>query len=255
MKKLITICAVIGILLTASSPVKGTLDTRLAIYFDGADGATATVDSSPQHHTVSLLNGAQLDTAEKKRGSASLLLDGSGDCLTSADSADWDILASNTDNWTIDFYVKHNSTAGWQVYLSHFYAWYMHYDNGLGFQGSGISLTPASPISDSEWHWITFCKVGDKYAMYKDGTQINYTQDSDTGSIDYTLTIGGYLGSLYCVNGHMDELRITHENLFGASPNANKTDVIGYVAHTPEPTTVCLLGLGALSLLRRKHRA
>jgi len=253
MKKLTTICALVGVLLTASADVKATV---LSLNFDGADGATTTVDSSPNGHTpINFFGNAQLDTAEKKSGSASLLLDGSGDYLTIADSPDWDVLADAADDWTIDFWVQQHSY-GYQYYLGQRQGgtqrWAIYYENGLGFySGFGISLAPAEPISDSDWHWIAFCKVADEYAMYKDGRQINYTKTSAVGDITGILEIGTY-ATMYCFDGRMDKLRITHSNTFDASPNEYKTDTI--VFHSPEPATIALLGLGALGLLRRKRK-
>jgi hypothetical protein len=179
-----------------------------------------------------------------------LLLDGTNDYASSPDHPDWDILASSTDSWTIDFYVKQVSQ-GYQYYLSQGWCWSIYYENGLAFSGSGVSLSSAGPISDSDWHWIAFCKVGNEYALYKDGQQINYTKDDDTGVIDRTLDIGSYLGGFYYFNGHMDELRITHDNLFGAHPDAGLADSI---TNIPEPATIALLGLGSLALLRRRKK-
>ncbi len=257
MKKLITICLVAGVLLMWSVDANAAVNKRLSLHFDGLDGATSTVDTSPQNHTVTFRGTAQLDTAYKAAGSASLLLNGNSD-LTSADSTDWDILASNTDNWTIDFYVKQN-TQGYQYYLSQQQGgplrWGMYYDNGVGLYGgsSGVSLSPAGKITDNNWHWIALCKVSDTYAVYKDGKQVSYTKTSSTGNYDGPLYIGSYAGT-YDFSGNMDELRIIHDNLFGAAPTAGLTNTISYVT-TPEPATVALLGLGALSLLRRKRSA
>lgn len=254
-KKLITICLVMGVLLALGVDVNAAVDKRLALHFDGADGATSTIDASPQNHAVTFRGNAHLSVANKAAGTASLLLNGSSD-LTLADSPDWDILASNNDNWTIDFLVLQGNQS-YQYYLNQQQGgplrWGMYYDNGIGFYGgsSGVTLNPAGKITDNNWHWIALCKVGDKYAMYEDGKQINYTKTSSTGNYDGTLCIGSYAGS-YCFSGNMDELRIIHDNVFGAAPTAGLTDNIKYVS-TPEPTTICLLGLGALSLIRKKR--
>ncbi|MCJ7730035.1 MAG: LamG domain-containing protein [Sedimentisphaerales bacterium] len=258
MKKLITICVVVGLLLIVSANVKGAMDPCLLLHFDGTDGQTTTVDSSGQGHSISLFNGAKLDTSTKAPvvgGTASLLLDGSNDYGTLLSSPDWDIFASNTDSWTTDFYVKHDTLPGNQVYLSRWEPprWLMSYEGGLELWGNfGPVLSPAGAISDSEWHWIAFCKVGDKYALYKDGQQVNYTQNSGTATINAPLYIGCYLESAGFFDGHMDELRIFHANVFDANPSSGLTDTIIYI---PEPATIGLLGLGALSLLRRKRRA
>ena len=244
-------------LLIASADVKATV---LLLHFDGEDGAKTTVDSSPSGHTpIDFFGDAELDIAEKKWGSASLLLDGNGDYLTIADSPDWDILANAADDWTIDFWVRQDSS-GYQYYLGQNQGgtlrWGMYYDNGLGFySGFGISLAPAEPISDSNWHHIAFCKVADEYAMYKDGQQINYTQTSSVGDYDGILEIGAY-GTSYSFDGHMDELRIANSNAYDASPQSDCSDTIEVpTGPIPEPATICLLGLGCLALIRRKRCA
>jgi hypothetical protein len=54
------------------------LTTLLNLQFDGADAATTTTDSSVYAWTVTLSGGAELDTAQKYSGTASLLCNGSG---------------------------------------------------------------------------------------------------------------------------------------------------------------------------------
>jgi len=51
----------------------------LLLHFDGTDGATTTTDDGPDERTITLAGDAELDTAQKKFGTASLLLDGNGD--------------------------------------------------------------------------------------------------------------------------------------------------------------------------------
>lgn len=56
--------------------------------FNGDDAATTAPDESLVARTLTFARNAQLDTAEKKFDSASLLLDGAGDYVSAPDSAD-----------------------------------------------------------------------------------------------------------------------------------------------------------------------
>lgn len=74
--------------------------TKLCSHFDGADQATAYTD--PITSVAWTFGGtAQLDTARRKFGSASLLLDGDSDYITHDDSDSWNLGAGD---FTIDFW-------------------------------------------------------------------------------------------------------------------------------------------------------
>ncbi len=82
--------------------------TKLMIHFDGVDAATADITATTGQ-TVSLEGNACLDTAQKTFGTASLLLDGTGDYATVQDHADWYFGA---DPFTIDFWFYENPVGG-----------------------------------------------------------------------------------------------------------------------------------------------
>ena len=51
-------------------------------------------------------------------------------------------------------------------------------------QGGGdLIWVGGSEIADTNWHHIALCKIADEYAIYKDGVQINYTQNAATDAI------------------------------------------------------------------------
>ena len=58
--------------------------------FEGADMSTSFTDESEDARIISGFGNAQIDTAQFRFGSSSLLLDGTGDFLTLPDSDDWE---------------------------------------------------------------------------------------------------------------------------------------------------------------------
>ena len=217
--------------------------TSLLLHFNGDDGATTTVDESGgdvsgDYKAVTYVGTAQLDTAEKKFDGASLLLDGNSDYITLLDSPDWDICASNLDNWTVDFWFKMNDVTGVQCFLSqatdttHFWYLIKSQVSGIRFSvedGAGEIINTGSTaiLTDTlSWHHLALIKIGSTYAIYLDGTQLSYVDDSSVFSSSGLLSIGNSIYHNYYVNGNMDEIRIQPSNTFNASPNAELSNTI-----------------------------
>jgi len=214
-------------------------DTKLLLHLDGSDGATSTSDSSPQNHSISFNGDAQLDTDVKKFGTASLLLDGTGDSLDIADSSDWDILT--TTNFTIDLWVKLKGGYDDQYFVMQYedgsnrwgFANYGTTNSYLRFWflfGGGIivdtgTVQDGSGITDHDWHHVALCKVGNEYGIYIDGSQVEYTNDSSTDTLNGSLYIGSHEEAIF-TDANIDELRIAHDNILSASPNVGETDTI-----------------------------
>ena len=74
------------------------------LHFDGADGSTTFTDV--KGHTFTAAGNAQIDTAQSLFGGASLLLDGSGDYIWAADSADWDF---GTADFAVELWGRFNA--------------------------------------------------------------------------------------------------------------------------------------------------
>lgn len=77
--------------------------TKLLLHCNGDDAGTTFKDSSRSDHTVTANGNAQLDTAQKKFGASSALFDGTGDYLSIADHADWNM---GSGKFTIDFWIR-----------------------------------------------------------------------------------------------------------------------------------------------------
>ena len=211
-------------------------DPKLLIHSRSPDGTTTFVDSSGQGHTVSV-GAADVahETDYYKWRSSSILFDGDSGYLTSAYHTDWDIFAET--NFNIDLWVKHDTVASTQAYISQYEnaenQWMFCYTTGSGLRFylvSGNSVVvdtdSAGLISDTDWHHVAVCKVGDDYGTYLDGQQVGHTNDSSTDTLTGALYIGyRHAGDLF-FDGYMDEIALTHDNRFGAAPVAGLTDTI-----------------------------
>jgi len=220
-------------------------NTKLLLNFNGTDGATSSTDESDFNHILTFVGDAQLDTAQQKFGTASLLLDGTGDYVTVPDSTDWNIFENTTDNWTIDFFVKHTDHSGNEMYLAQGSDgnnnWRIQHSDGNGVRllvtssASSIIFTPyGGEITDTNWHHIALVKVGDEYGIYVDGTQVGYVQDTSTATFTGDLHIGSNETGGSNFDGWIDGLRIYKGNPFSASPNSTPNDTI--TVPTGEPT-------------------
>lgn len=195
-------------------------DVSLLCHFDGADGATTFTDSSSNSLTLTAVGDAQLDTAQFKYGTASLLLDGTGDSVTLPNNA----VLNLTADYCIEFWFRINTStsAGTFINLG---------DNGSSRQaqlvywdGTNIEFYSSSAASTYDianalefgtpsnltWHYVKISRIDNVYLLSMDGV-IGATFTSSLTPISGTNHAIGNdpsTGStpLAC---HMDELRIT----------------------------------------------
>jgi hypothetical protein len=78
---------------------------KLLLHMDGTSGSTTFVDNSPVGYTMTAVGNAQVDTANFKFGTGSLLTDGSGDYLQTDYPTKGFITAAATDPWTAELWV------------------------------------------------------------------------------------------------------------------------------------------------------
>jgi len=214
-------------------------NTKLLLHCNGVDESTTFTDESDSAHTVTAHETAQVDTTNKKWGTGSLQLDGNSDYLSIPDSADWDLVGSNADNWTVDFWVKFNLTNistveplisqdegasdGWYIFRN--------ISEEIRFNFFSATVLQINPggivVNDTDWHHIAFIKIGTEYALYVDGQQGAYGTTASIDTFSAPITIG-YNPNTYTgyFNGYLDEIRIQHSNYFNASPNSTPDDTI-----------------------------
>lgn len=230
---------------------------KLLCHFNGSDGATATTDSSPQEHTLNNNNQVQLDTAAYKWGTAASLFDGTSDYWDIADSADWDIVGSTSQDYTVDFWVKCANHSGTETFISQVESgnnqMYLFRSDTKNIKFSILSggipqvqLNTDTDITDTDWHHIALCKVTSagptvEWGIYLDGDQKAYVSDTSTKTLTASLLIGYNPDTGGAFDGHIDELRIYAGNPFNAAPANDDSDTITvptseYGGGTP-PTT------------------
>lgn len=158
--------------------------TKLLLHFDGADASTTITDTNRggSAHTWTAAGNAQIDTAQSVFGGASLLCDGTGDWVTTADHADFTL---GTSNFTIDFRLRPaaDGTAlrpagqGPVGLAAASTPWYFerlatnklraHVSNGSAF----TTLDTTSNVVAGAWYHVALVRDGNTLRLFLNGTQ------------------------------------------------------------------------------------
>lgn len=200
--------------------------TVVLLHMNGADASTTFTDESGKTWTAN--GNAQIDTAQSVFGGASGLFDGTGDYISVADSADWQLDGGSDSNlWTIDFRLRFNGDPG--AGALGFYQQRVDNNNHYGIlinnnqlqfvvQSGGstvVNILNAWDPADATWYHVAVVKNGTTgYLMFINGTQIGTTQTDTTTLPDFAggVTIGlfvGATGTNRFHNGWIDEFRIS----------------------------------------------
>jgi hypothetical protein len=205
---------------------------ELLLNFNGTDGGTTFTDESAAARTVTGVGNAQLDTALKKFGSASLLLDGTGDYIyTPYVTADFDWW---TGDYTIDCWTYATSYADWSFVsggtksvligntdpasTTHYWTFGPVSDASLRFvyyNGAGTYVISApNALTTSQWEHIAMVhKDGVIYLMVNGKIVAAAGVDgTPQSSVSYNLVIGQSNNA--SLTGQVDAMRITRAARF-----------------------------------------
>lgn len=195
--------------------------------FDGADGATAFSDESPAAHgAFTFANQAQLDTGQKKFGTASLRIDGISDNVQLADHADWNF---GSGQFTVEAFLRINDLAAnsFLTVVSHFEvtgnqkAWILDADLTtdefrFAYTTDGstvIQIRGDFTFLENVWYHVAVDRdASDKIRSYVDGDVVGGPTAAADTIFDSTtnLIVGAaFGGSVSELDGWIDEIRIT----------------------------------------------
>jgi hypothetical protein len=205
--------------------------TKLCLHFDGIDAATAYSD--PIQGALTFVGTAQLDTAQKVFGTASLLLDGNSDYITLPDSEDWNFGAGD---FTVDLRAMFSSVTAeisgiasnaicskWVDINNRFHFIWYDDNNTIQFHYVNAGIVKASylwnwtPTIDTFYH-IALVRDGSNLYCFVNGTKLTInaviTPISSSTSFD-SISAPFEIGRRYhsaatrYMNGWIDEFRVS----------------------------------------------
>lgn len=210
----------------------------LLMGFEGANGSTGapgmTDESAAAHGTATVFDNAQISTAQAKFGGSALLSDGNGDFIQFPTSNDWQLSASNTDQYTIECWAQPTvATASltqkyifWQNLGAPNFCWFFGFETGsqLTFAASpdGTSNSTDNPVSSGltwtigQWYVLAVDKdATGKIRIYRDGVMVASGTPVNSAIFNgvagnVPLNVGGtpVLGS-FSFPGYLEEVRLT----------------------------------------------
>lgn len=199
--------------------------TKLVSHFDGADAATAYTDPIAGAHTF--YGNAQLSTAQKKFGSASLYLDGSSGTYTLLPAST--NLDFGTGNFTIDLWMR--PASGFTSTLYRFcsrnlsypfdtegWTWgFRDYSGSIkmnfAYDNSGVVDTYSNAISITAdtWYHVAIVRSGTTLTYYLNGTACGTaTVSVSLSPSTMDLAVGKNYANSERFNGYIDGLRVSN---------------------------------------------
>jgi hypothetical protein len=195
-------------------------NVSLLLHGDGTNGSTTITDSSGSPKTVSVFGNAQISTAQSKFGGASILLDGTGDRLTTPSNS---AFAFGTADFTVEAWIMESARAQYATLIeigNHLTTGVIFLTNGGNNQNGNIGgyaesmggfVSYQTAGSLNVWNHVAYVRASGTLTAYANGVagtsqSLNFNH-TDTS----TVTIGSRAGgsSSYDFNGYIDDLRIT----------------------------------------------
>lgn len=192
----------------------------LAVNDNAADGTTTFVDQSSYARTLTAAGNAQYDTAQAPTGmTSSLLLDGSGDRVTSANAAEFDV---GTQDFAFEMWARPAALTGVKEWFGRrttgdegpfiiapngtSLQWYA---SSAGLSWDVASASPIGTVAIGTWYHVALSRTGSTFRAFLDGVK-NATEVTSSASL-YDNNEGINIGGIATVefNGHVAAVRWT----------------------------------------------
>jgi hypothetical protein len=198
----------------------------LLLHGIGNEGGTLFFDSSPTPKTATVAGNTSTRTAQFKFTTSSMYFDGTGDYLSFADDASFNMGSSN---FTIEFWVNFSSIAasgGWNNLICKRYSWNANYGYILFYNGTGSIYLSVSTNGTTEaagtyyniiptlntWYHVAVVRNGTSLTLYVNGVagvSGNIGSSSIfTNTEPLKIATGDYLNHNN-FNGYLQDIRIT----------------------------------------------
>ena len=196
---------------------------------NGSQGAPGFTDESSKHHGTATFGGSpHIDTAQFKFGTSSLRVPAVSSAVVFNDSADWILASSNSDQYTVECWVRFNVITATtnilisQQYGSTNYSWSLETSGLTEFafkcshDGSTVTsiVSTGAALTTGIWYHLAVDKdLTGKIRIYKNGIPMGNATPANSSIFNgpFSLTIGneGFYAGLYMMDGWLDEIRIT----------------------------------------------
>lgn len=176
---------------------------------------------------------AQLDTAQQKFGTASLLLDGTGDYVKYTTQPDFGF---GTGDFTVETFVRLTDLVGTQQIFDFRngavadVASTVYVSNGgqIRYYTDSADRITGSTLSSGTWYHIALSRASGSTKLFVNGSQVGSTYaDSNDYGTSKPLTIGSRYDGGNELGGHFDEFRISNVARYSSNFVAPSTAFLG----------------------------
>ena len=198
-----------------TAPLTAVSNTQLLTNFTNAG-----IFDNTGKNNLETVGNAQIDTTTKKYGTGSMEFDGTTDYLFIPNDVNNTL---GTGDYTIEFWVYANSWTSTPVLVEYGRAtngstpgleFYISNTSGkldiYGGSTTGTLLVSAGTnISTGSWTHVALTRASGSTKLFLNGTQTGSTATDTTNYTQATIFIGAYFAGGLCLNGFIDDFRVT----------------------------------------------